>query len=75
MTYGSPVRRGCAEIIEDLMPVYDIHVALQTEKTVTQVSLPLSGEVLPFRVEDGVLQFTVPTLLCHTTVVIHYEDI
>ncbi len=73
MTYACPVKRGAAEVIEDILPVYDIHVSVATNKTVKTVRLPLSGEGLSFCQENGYVRFTVPQLLCHTTVVLEYE--
>jgi len=72
MTYAAPVKRGAAEVIEDLLPVYNIRCSLKTDKTVKAVSLPLTEQALEFTQKEGVVSFTVPKLECHTTVVIDY---
>ena len=72
MVYAAPVRRGCAEIIEDLLPLYDIKVTVTVDKPIHKVSLPLTGESLPFTAENGTLHVTIPKLQCHTTVVLEY---
>ena len=72
LTYASPVRRGVAEIIEDILPVYNIKLQLKTEQKITAVGLPLNGEALSFTQEGDTVCFTVPELNCHTTVVIEY---
>jgi len=72
MVYAAPVKRGKAEIIEDLLPVYNIRCSLKTDKTIHAVSLPLTGEQLSFCQEDGIVSFTVPELTCHTSVVLQY---
>lgn len=70
--YASPVRRGKAEIIEDIMPLYQVKFAVKVEEAVKKVYLPLTGEELKFTVKDGEVTFTVPEMCCHTTVVIEY---
>lgn len=72
MVYASPVRRGKAEIIEDILPINNIKFRVKIEETVQGVYLPLTGEELDFTVDDGRITFTVPELCCHTTVVIKY---
>lgn len=72
MTYASPVRRGAAEIIEDIMPVYNINIEIKTDKTVKRVYLPLENQEIEFSTQDGKIKFTVPELKCHTTVVVEY---
>ncbi len=72
MIYASPIRRGCAEIIEDIVPLYNIHVTAQISEKISRVYLPLTGESLVYSVEDKQVSFTVPELNCHTTVVIEY---
>lgn len=71
MTYASPVRRGEAEIIEDILPVYNIAVQLKTDRRIRSVRLPLTGETLAFTQREAV-SFTVPKLHGHTTVVLEY---
>ena len=75
MTYASPVRRGKAEIIEDILPIYDIRFKVKTIKTIKRIYLPLTGEELVFNVNNGEVTFTVPELCCHATVVMEYEQI
>ncbi len=72
MVYVSPVRRGCAEIIEDIMPIYNISVSLKTDKEIKRVYLGVSDEDLEFTFEKGVLNFTLPKLQCHESIVIDY---
>lgn len=72
MVYGSPVKRGAAEVIEDIMPVYNIRTALRTEKTVKRVYLGLTGQELEFTADGDWVRFTVPKLECHTSVAVEY---
>lgn len=72
VVYASPVRREIAEIIEDIMPVYDIMVQMKTDKIITNVYMPLSQQELAFEQKDGEVSFAIPKLECHTTVVMEY---
>lgn len=72
MVYASPVQRGKARIIEDILPVYNIKVSVKVDKAVKKVYLPLEEAELEFKVCDGIVEFTVPKLNCHTSIVIEY---
>ena len=72
MVYAVPTRRGMAEIIEDMMPVYDIRVSLATDKAIKRVHLPLENAEVDYTYENGILTFTVPKLQCHNVAVIEY---
>ena len=73
LLYASPVKRGNGiEIIEDILPVYDVHVTLRTDKTPKRVYLAPSGEDIPFTYENGAVCYTVAKLFIHQMVVIDY---
>ena len=72
MTYASPVRRGEAEIIEDILPICNIGVQLKTKRRISAVTLPLCGKTLSFTQNGDHLTFTVPELNCHNSIVIEY---
>jgi len=72
MVYAAPSRRGCAEIIEDILPVYDIQVRLSVPETIQKCWL-LNGNTELKVQRDGAYQYvTVPKLECHETVVMEY---
>lgn len=73
MLYASPVRRGRAEIIEDILPIYNIHVTAKINEKVQRIYLPLTNEELSFTCNSNRVCFTVPEVNCHTTVVIEYK--
>ena len=74
LLYGVPTKRGNTEVIEDLPPVYNVGVTLRTEKKISRVALPLSGEELPFTREGELLQFRLPSFTCHTVITIEYKE-
>ncbi|CAM4393947.1 hypothetical protein FHS16_001960 [Paenibacillus endophyticus] len=74
LLYASPVRRGEGiEVIEDIVPIYDVEVSVRTAKSVKQVYLAPQLTPLPFSCEKETVSYTVPVLECHQMVVIDYE--
>ena len=73
LTYAAPARRGVAEIIDDIVPIYNIDFKMSTDKCITRVYSPISDEEIPFTCEGGKVSFTIPRLECHNTVVIEYK--
>lgn len=60
------------ELIEDVIPLRDVHVALRLPKKIKTVQLVPDGEVLGFHQEDGVVSFTVPEFASHQMVELGY---
>ena len=74
LLYATPVRRGNGiEVIEDIVPLYDIHVSVRMNKKPRRVYLAPEGEEIPFDWENGVLSYTVKKLDCHVMAVIDYD--
>ena len=73
LLYAAPVKRGQrAEIIEDLIPVYNTEVALKLEKQPKRVYLAPQMKDIAYTYENGVLRYTVDQFTCHQMVVIDY---
>ena len=72
LLYAAPVKRGLAEVIEDILPVYNICAAVDVLQTIKRAYLPLTGEELPLRRENGKTCICVPKLECHAAVVLEY---
>lgn len=74
LLYASPVRRGDGiEVIEDIVPLYNVQVSVRTASPVKKVYLAPQMTPLPFSYEDGVLNYTVLVVECHQMAVIDYE--
>ncbi len=73
MTYACPVRRGSSEVIEDILPIYNIDFTLRTDRRIKRVYLPLHGRELEFVQAGDTVTFTLDRLECHETVVAEYE--
>lgn len=73
LLYASPVSRGAVEVIEDIVPLYNIPCCVYTEKKISRVYLGVGKEELPFTQKEGEVRFTVPYLHCHQTVVLDIE--
>ena len=63
------------EIIEDIVPLYQIPVTLKkSEKKIQRIYLAPTQEELPFEADaDGNLSFTVPKVDLHAMVVLDYK--
>ena len=72
MTYAIPVKRGLAEVIEDIMSVYNIKVNVKLKEHIKRVYIGISEEELKFELNGNEISFTIPELNCHTTVVMEY---
>lgn len=71
LLYAAPVKRGeNIEVIEDLLPVYDVACTVKAEKAPARVYLAPQAEEIPFRYEAGRVCFTVPRMECHQMVVL-----
>ncbi|KWX79766.1 beta-galactosidase [Paenibacillus riograndensis] len=74
LLYASPVRRGeNIEVIEDIIPLYDVQVSVRTEGRVKNVYLAPQMTPLSFSREEQNVHYTVPVLECHQMVVLDYE--
>ena len=66
--YASPIKRGAAEVIEDIVPLYNVPVSIRMEKKPARVKLVPAGTELHFTYENGVLSFVIPCVDCHQAV-------
>ncbi len=60
------------EVIEELLPLYDIEFSLNLPKHIQRATLVPQLEEIPFSYSDGRLTLTLPKLLCHQMVALDY---
>jgi hypothetical protein len=73
LLYASPVKRGNGiEVIEDIIPLYNISVKLHTDFVPKKVYIAPEKKDIPFSYENGILSYTVDKLENHAMVVIDY---
>ncbi len=71
LLYAVPVKRGSGiEIIEDIVPVYQIHLEIKTGFEPKRVYLAPQEKDLEYTYEEGNLTVTVPEVYIHQMVVI-----
>ncbi len=69
--YASPVKRGeNTEIIEDIIPVFNIEVSVKTDKAVKKVYKAPQMEEIPYSYNNGILSYTVDKVECSQLIVI-----
>lgn len=83
LLYAVPVKRGAdqsayatgvqaVEIIEDLVPLFDIECSVRVPQEVKGVRLAPSGDKIEYSRTGDRINFTVPKLLCHQMVELIY---
>lgn len=68
LIYASPVHRGNAHVIEDILPVYNIGITVNVPQNIKRAWVGTTGEELA--VENNKL--TLPKLTCHAPIVLEY---
>ena len=70
-----PERRGVYfDTIEDVIPLFDLQVAVRTDRPVAAVKTAPEGQPLAFEVKDGRVTFALPRLDGHQMVTIDFAD-
>ena len=73
LLYAVPVKRGNGvEVIEDIMPVYQISVELRLPKQIQKVYLAPQRQEITFTQEKDKVSFVVEKIDCHQMVVLEY---
>jgi len=70
MLYASPVKRGDIEIIEDINPIYNTYVKINTEKKIKSIYIAPEKKKIEFKQEKNSVCFVVPEFENHTMVVL-----
>ena len=60
------------EVIEDLVPLYDIGLRLRLDESIKEVRLEPEGEPIEFTLRDGAVCLQLPRLLCHQMIAFYY---
>ena len=61
------------EVIDELTAVHNVKFTLRLPRTIREVTCEPQGTALPFTGKpDGTVEFTLPELLCHQMIVLHY---
>ena len=69
LLYGPPMIRGRCQVIEDLVPLFDVPVTVRIPGNVKKAVLPLSGKKLTMKKVGDTITVVVPKLQCHEVVV------
>jgi hypothetical protein len=73
LLYAVPVKRGLnVEVVEDIVPVYNISVELRLDKTIKRVYLAPENVDIEFTQENGIVRYTVDKIDCHQMVVLDF---
>ncbi|OPZ29509.1 MAG: hypothetical protein BWZ02_00998 [Lentisphaerae bacterium ADurb.BinA184] len=72
LLYGPPMPRGRCQVIEDLVPLYDVPVRLRVPESIRKASLPLERKPLRLSRSADAVTVTVPRVQCHQVVLFEY---
>ena len=73
LLYAVPVKRGSnVEVIEDIIPVYNINVELKLTKEIKRVYLAPQNKEIPFTQNGDTIRYTVNVVECHQMIVLEY---
>ena len=68
LLYASPIMRGEIEVIEDIVPLYDINVSLRMDQSPNKVTYVPEDRPIDFKYESGRLKFVVDKLEMHNMI-------
>ena len=70
LLYARPVKRGNGiEVIEDIVPIYNVELAIKTDKKINKVYLAPQKEDIDFTYENGYISVKLDKIECHQMVV------
>ena len=69
-----PIRRSQIDIIEDVIPIYNVGLSIRADQSVKSVKLAPSGDAVEYEVADGRLRFNVPEVIGHQMIELNYGD-
>ena len=73
LAYAAPVKRGNGvEVIEDIVPLYNVEVSLKLDAEPKRVYLAPQMRDIDYDYTDGVITYTLDKLDCHQMIVIDY---
>lgn len=70
-----PIRRSRQiDIIEDVIPIFDIPLSVRADRAIDAVTLAPAGDSLEFAQVDGRIEFTVPVVNGHQMIELNYGE-
>ena len=70
LLYASPVKRGNGiEVIEDIVPIYNVELAIKTNRKINKVYLAPQKEDIDFTYDNGYISVKLAKIECHQMVV------
>ncbi len=71
--YVTPTLRGSVQVIEDILPIYDINVSFKTDKKIKRCYKAPSMEKVDFKQVGNKVSYIVDEINCQTVVVCEYD--
>ena len=72
LLYAVPVQRGVAQVIDDLVPIYDTTVEIKLKENIKKVYLMPGNIELNTTKSNDKMSVIIPKFTCHTALVLEY---
>ena len=72
LLYAVPVQRGVAQVIDDLVPIYDTTVEINLKENIKKAYLMPGNIELNTTKSNGKMSVIIPKFTCHTALVLEY---
>ena len=72
LLYAVPVQRGVAQVIDDLVPIYDTTVEIKLKENIKKAYLMPGNIELNTTKSNGKMSVIIPKFTCHTALVLEY---
>ena len=74
LLYATPIQRGRAQVIEDLVPIYNTTVELNIEENIKKVYSVPGYKKLKVKKINGKNFVSIPEFKAHVAVVVEYQE-
>ncbi len=70
---GTLAGKASIEVIDELLPLYDVNVSLSVQGKIESVKCVPDGDELEFSQKADYIEFVLPKLQCHQMIEIKYS--
>lgn len=72
LVYVTPLKRGNFEIIDEIVPLYNVEISVSVKEKIKSIYSGVSGERLNFASDGNKLSFVLPKLLLHDSIILEF---
>lgn len=72
LVYVTPLKRGSFEIIDEIVPLYNVEISVNVGEKIKNIRSGVSGKTFDFTYDGDVLHFTLPELMLHDSILLEF---